>query len=422
MRHSVFIALFGVSLCAQNPPNCTGIALDVDARCGCVKDPNSDLCKLVKMGAYNTDPFRKTKPLDLGLGGTIAPERPVRPPASARRARPQQARVFSLAHADYLRVLHPKPQVAAGFDFQKAFQSPEVFQAVFGKIEDADNGKVAAALKEIDHLWISYAAPNDLVVLATGKFEQGAAAGILYSKGIQPVFLNDAHAMMIGSEPSLQAAFNRLSKPVQNAATAGWAMRRARELSRDYETWVVTDSSHARPGNVHGILQFALAFRLAGEGSIHGEAVAESEAGASEFADWIERSKSAMRDKDGTGAMDWLTVKRDGVILRFTGSGGALPSGDAAKSLMNSDFGVDLYALTMAGFPGAPARTVPADKLRAVRTGMKKDEALALLGQPLSVFSIQGLNPVRETWTYQVPFGKSVTLQLEGGVVTAPPR
>jgi hypothetical protein len=53
---------------------------------------------------------------------------------------------------------------------------------------------------------------------------------------------------------------------------------------------------------------------------------------------------------------------------------------------------------------------------------MKKEEALALLGQPLSVFSIQGLNPVHETWTYQVPFGKSVTLQLEGGVVTAPPR
>jgi len=421
MRYLILIALFGVSLCAQNQPNCNGIARDVDARCGCVKDPNSDLCKLVKLGAYDPHDLSKVKPPNLGLGGTIAPERSVPTGTPSKRARQQQARVFPLAHTNYLRFLHPNARVAAGFDLQKAFQSPELLQGVFGKIEDADTSKMAGALKEIDHLWVSFAAPNDLVVVATGKFEQGAAAGILYSRGIQPVFLGGAQAMMIGSESSLQAAMSRLSRPTPNASTGGWVARRARELSRDHETWVVTDSSDARSSNVHGILQFALGFRLAGEGSIDGEAVAESETSALELAAWIERSKSAMRGKEGLGALDWLTVKRDGVTLRFAGRGGALPAVDASKTVMNSDFGVEVYALTMAAFPGMPARTVAAEKLSAVRAGMKKEEVLALLGQPLSVFSIQGLTPLRETWTYQVPFGKSVTLRLEGGVVAAPP-
>jgi hypothetical protein len=76
----------------------------------------------------------------------------------------------------------------------------------------------------------------------------------------------------------------------------------------------------------------------------------------------------------------------------------------------------------MAGFPGMPPRTVAEDKLLAVRTGMKREEVLTLLGQPLSVSSIQGLDTPRETWTYQVAFGKQFTVRLDGGVVTSPPR
>ena len=53
---------------------------------------------------------------------------------------------------------------------------------------------------------------------------------------------------------------------------------------------------------------------------------------------------------------------------------------------------------------------------------MKREEVLSLLGQPLSVSSIQGLDTPRETWTYQVPFGKQYTVRLDGGIVTAPPR
>jgi hypothetical protein len=53
---------------------------------------------------------------------------------------------------------------------------------------------------------------------------------------------------------------------------------------------------------------------------------------------------------------------------------------------------------------------------------MKREEVLGLLGRPLSVSSIQGLDSPRETWTYQIPFGKQVTVRLEGGIVTAPPR
>jgi hypothetical protein len=57
-----------------------------------------------------------------------------------------------------------------------------------------------------------------------------------------------------------------------------------------------------------------------------------------------------------------------------------------------------------------------------VKTGMKREELLTLLGQPLSVYAIQGLDPPRETWTYQVPFGKQLMVRLDGGVVAVPPR
>jgi hypothetical protein len=95
---------------------------------------------------------------------------------------------------------------------------------------------------------------------------------------------------------------------------------------------------------------------------------------------------------------------------------------DAGKTAMNSDLGVELYSVMMTGFPGAPARTVAGDKLLSVKAGMKQEEVLRLLGQPLSVAGIQGLDTPRETWTYQIPFGKQVTLRLDGGVVTVLPR
>jgi hypothetical protein len=53
---------------------------------------------------------------------------------------------------------------------------------------------------------------------------------------------------------------------------------------------------------------------------------------------------------------------------------------------------------------------------------MKREEVLRLLGQPLSVSAIQGLDTPRETWIYQVAFGKQFTVKLDGGVVTSPPR
>jgi hypothetical protein len=53
---------------------------------------------------------------------------------------------------------------------------------------------------------------------------------------------------------------------------------------------------------------------------------------------------------------------------------------------------------------------------------MKREELLTLVGPPLSVAAINGLDTPRETWTYQVPFGKQATVRLDGGVVTAPPH
>jgi hypothetical protein len=415
--------VFGVSLAAQGPPNCNGIGLDVDVRCACLKDPNSKLCEMVKAGFYEPRDWRNAKPLNLGMGGTI-----YKPATKTTRtgapARPEQARVVPLAHKDYLRFLHPNAYIVAGFDFEKLFRSAELMGVLFGQAENDDERlKILGALKEMDHLWLSFSAPNDIVLLMTGKFEQGVAAGMFYAQGVRPVFLGDAHAMMIGSEPSIQGALARLAKPA--AAASGWVTRRARELSKDHETWIVIEPPSGATrgaGALQPIRQFALGVHLTGEAAIDGEAVADSEAGAEKIAAWVEQMKTAIREKTGVGALDSLKLERAGSTLRFAARGDGLVAGQTSQSAMSSDFGVELYGVVMAGFPGVPVRTVSEDKLLAVKTGMKREEVLSLLGQPLSVAGIQGLDPPRETWTYQIPFGKQVTVRLDGGVVTVAPR
>jgi hypothetical protein len=377
---------------------------------------------MVKKGFYEPHDFSKVK----GLYGTPAPQpnaQPVRP------AQPQQARVVPLAHKDYLRFLQPNAQLAGGFDFSKILQSPELMATLFGQTDSDSQTKIAAAFKEMDHLWFGFTAPGDFVVVMTGKFEQGAAAGMFYSDGIRPVFLADAHAMMIGPEPAIQAALARLAKPAPPAASLGWAARRSRDLAKDHETWIVTElppssAKDVAKGNsaLASIRRFALGFRLTGEGSVDGEVVADSDANAEKIAAWVDQMKTAVREKTGTGALDALIFERSGTTLKFTAKSDSLLAGDAGKKAVSSDFGVELYNVILSGFPGAPPRTVAADKLLSVKEGMKRDEVVALLGPPLSVSAIQGLDTPRETWTYQVPFGKPLTIRLDDGIVTAAPR
>ena len=226
--------------------------------------------------------------------------------------------------------------------------------------------------------------------------------------------------MMVGSEPSIQAALARLGRP---ASPGGWVTRRARELSKDHETWIVNETLPAQDaGPLQAIRQFALGFRITGQAGLDGEAIADSEANAEKIAAWVDQMKAAIRGKTGVGALDSLTVERAGSVLRFAAQGEALLAGEAGKTAMNSDLGVELYAVIMAGFPGMPARTVAGDKLLAVKAGMKREDVLSLLGKPLAVSAIQGLDIPRETWTYQIPFGKQFSVRLDGGVVTIPPR
>jgi hypothetical protein len=296
-------------------------------------------------------------------------------------------------------------------------------EGLFGKAETEDaRNEVISALKEMDHFWLSFAAPNDLTILMTGRFQSGAAARMFYAKGIRPVFLGGAGVMMIGSEPSIDAALARLAKP---PATSGWVARHARELSQGHEVWVVNER---QPGTGQGaaglqlVRRFALGFRLAGEGRVDGEAETENDANAQAVATWIGQMKAAIRAKTGVGALDSLNVELSGSTLKFAATGDALLTGEAGKAAMSSDLGVELYSVIMAGFPGMPPSTVAQDKLLTVRAGMKREDVLSLLGRPLSVSSIQGLEIPRETWIYQVPFGKRFSLRLDGGVVAAPPR
>jgi hypothetical protein len=420
MRYAILVTASAAILAAQGKPNCTGITLDVDARCACVKDPNSQACGLVKAGLYEPHDMTKMKGLYSGSAGTVAPA-PTRT-APVAPARPRQARVVPLTTKDFLRVVHPNAQLAVGFDFEKMFQSQELMGVVFGQADgDDDRAKVMGAFKEMDHLWLSVASGTDVVLLMTGRFEQGVAAGMFYSQGIQPVFLGDAHVMMIGPESAIQGALARLAKP---PATVGWVARRAREMAKDHEAWIVTEPPVSAKGATlfSTVRKFAMGARVTGTMGIDGDVTADSEAGADKLAEWIDHMKALIRKKTGVGALDALKVERAGASLRFTAIDDGVLTGEAGKNAMNSDFGVELYGVMMAGFPGVPPQRVAAEKLLTVKEGMKREEVLTLLGPPLSVSSIQGLETPRETWTYQVPFGKQYTVRLDGGVVSAPPR
>src|SRR5262249_50921032 len=102
-----------------------------------------------------------------------------------------------------------------------------------------------------------------------------------------PVFLGDAHTMMIGPEPSIQAALARMAKA---AADDGWVNRRAREMARNHDAWIVTEHPAGADRGVNEgvalqfIRRFALGFRLTGDVAIDGEAVADSEEGAQKVA------------------------------------------------------------------------------------------------------------------------------------------
>jgi hypothetical protein len=220
----------------------------------------------------------------------------------------------------------------------------------------------------------------------------------------------------------MQAALDRLAKPAVNG---GWVTRRARELSKDHETWMVTQpppGANQSATALAAIRQFAMGIRISAPASIDGEVVADSEANAQKIGAWVAQMKTAVREKTGVGALDALLVEQAGSTLRFSAKDEALLAGDAGKNAMSSDLGVGLYSVIMAGFPGMPTRTVAEDKLFAVKTGMNREQVLNLLGPPLSIASIQGLDTPRETWTYQIPFGKQLTLRLDGGVVTGAPH
>lgn len=134
--------------------------MDVDARCSCIKDPKSMSCELFKKGFYDGK-MKVGEP----AGGWIASNNKTTP-----AARPRQARVVPLPSKDYLRFLHPNAVLVAGFDLEKLFRTPEVMQALLGMPDD--QGKMVAALAEVDHLWMSVGSATDGLVLMTGKFEK----------------------------------------------------------------------------------------------------------------------------------------------------------------------------------------------------------------------------------------------------------
>ena len=433
MRIASLILLAVVPMAAQSRPNCTGVARDVDVRCACEKDPRSKQCEMVRAGFYEPVDFRKSKPLVLGdLTGrpavTVGSVRPGRPGRPQPAAKPQPARVVPLAHKDYLRFIHPNPQLVVGLDFKKVFEMAAMMGTLFEQEDGKTTPRAIAALKETDNMWLSIVNERDIVLLMTGQFEQGAAAGLFYAQGIRPVFLGGAGAMMIGAEPSIQAALARLAAPPLKNDAQNAIARRAKELAKDHEVWIAGTPPpilKRSPSPLSGVQEFAIGIRLSGEAGVDGEVTADSPESAGQIAAWLEKIKAMAKGTARTEEIQSLALEQAGATLRFSAKvslASATPVGADPNPALDSEFGAELYALALAGIPGQPLRAVAGDKLRLVKKGMKSEEVIALVGPPLGVMSIQGLEETRENWTYQVAFGKSMTMRLEGGIVVIEPH
>jgi len=427
MRIASLVLLIPVLLAGQSRPNCTGVARDVDARCACEKDPSSKLCEMVRAGFYEPVDFRKVKPNLAGYWGGESSVGVTRMP-SVQPAKPQPARVVPLAHKDYLRFLHPNAQLALGIDFKKVFDMAAMMGALFEQEDGKTTPRALAALKETDNMWLSVANERDALLLMTGRFEQGAAANLFYSQGIRPVFLGGAGVMLIGAEPSIQAALARLAAAPSNAAGQNWISRRAREMAKDHEIWIAGAPPAILKKSLSpfsGVQEFAIGVRLSSDQGIDGEVVADSAESAERIAVWLGRIKELLKGQPQTEELASLTLEKSGANLRFSTKGLASQASKPASTpnpALDSEFGAELYSLVMAGIPGQPPRAVAGDKLRQVKKGMKSEEVIALVGPPLGVMSIQGLEESRENWTYQVAFGKQMTLRLDANVVTVEPH
>ena len=168
-----------------------------------------------------------------------------------------------------------------------------------------------------------------------------------------------------------------------------------------------------------------MGIKLSSPQVLEGEVVADSPENVDRIAAWVDQMKALLREKAPAAGLDELAIEKAGSTLRFSAKDSGLlatqPSTNAVNPALDSDFGAEVYSLLMAGLPGQPARVVAGEKLRAVKKGMTKDEVFRLAGAPLGVTAIQGLEEPRETWTYQIAFGKQVSFRLDAGVVTATP-
>lgn len=388
--------LIAVSLPAQDcRPG--SVSRDADSRCACIKDPASEHCKL--QTAMQDAAKNLSKGIQTGLAGGIYTG-PSRSPQAARAtAAPRQARVVNIGHKDYLRFLHPSAKFAAGIDVRKLRALADATGFLPSREDLQKNPLFANAFHEVERMWISFAGERDFLLLLDGRFETGSMANVFYSQGVYPVFLGDASAMLVGPPASVEAALARLRAPA--------APSKFRELSAGSQAYLVVAPPEQPAGDpFHGIRQIAFGLRIEGEAKAEATITGATAESIAALEKWLR-----------TMQKDALTIESSGTTLRVSAQGFD-PSGSFAS---DSALAVKMHPLFLGWLPGQPKSVVSTAQMQAVREGMAQEELVRLAGRPIAVSGIQGLETPRETWTYQIAFGRQVTIRLDGGVVTAPP-
>ena len=344
-------------------------------------------------------------------------------------------RTVPLPRNDYLTFIHPDAQAVIGFDFKPV---TTLIDALISEMAGPNAKKTTKGLdgmKELDRVWISIqgtTGAQDVLVLMTGHFERGALAAELTNApgGFARVFLGGPNVMLAGPEASVKAALVRLSAPGKEA-TLGWAAEQAREFSTDHDFWIAAQPGaelQQMAGQFGGLTHFVFGAKLHNEASFDGEFGAVSDAIIDKMMVELEATKAkAIKENPKMRALlEKLAVERDGMVLRFSAQGGKINPKQFASELSKQVRTV-MSSLLSGGASQQRAIVdlkvlVPDEKLEGVKKGMTRDEVTGLLGKPVMVSSISGLDVPRESWTYHLASGKKVTLRLDDGVVSSLPR
>ena len=398
------LGLLAVSASAQScRPG--SIELDVNIQCACVKDPNSEQCKLYKRNKsmydgkgiqWQTPPGITANPMAPTAPETRAPQTAVRQSGAPQQHTPVSATLLP-ADTPFWQMLPAGTRIAVGMRPQWLTASPLIEQLL--SLGGQKTGQSVDAMR-------SEMAGVDMVIMANTRVGGpplilARAADVVRATKAErdPYRYVDPDTILVGDWNETDAAMRRLFSQSPVSAEA----RMAGRVAAWSDVWVVMDPQ----------LAANMATKFPG----------------------VTKMTVGMALRDGLTMEAWLdtpsvlAAKNLAARLQKTPQGTPLFSQISGTTFVveQRDQSVRLYARQSqtagsAAAEGTPVRppaldVVMRDKVSDVRAGMDRASVEALLGKPHSVVKIEGADEAVETLIYNLNDKGTARIRVVNGKV-----